>query len=62
MSKMRIVTEKEGWWLTMSLPSSTMATRWPLKGEGYRTMTSSMFTYRVLGSSEEPYVYIYEIL
>ena len=26
------------------LPSSTMEIRWPLPGEGYKTMQSSMFT------------------
>ena len=42
--KMRIVIEKLGWCLSISLPSSTMEIRWPLPGEGYRTMASSIFT------------------
>lgn len=39
---MRILTDKEGYWVSKSFPSSTMAIRWPMAGDGYRTMASSM--------------------
>ena len=38
--RMSIVMESEGWWVSMSLPSSTMETRCPLPNAGYRTMES----------------------
>ncbi|GKV31243.1 hypothetical protein SLEP1_g39954 [Rubroshorea leprosula] len=39
---MMMVTEKEGWWVSMSLASSTMETRWPLPCEGYKRIVSSI--------------------
>ena len=30
----------EGWWVCISLPSSTMGIRWPAAGVVYRTMAS----------------------
>ena len=38
----RMVMESEGWWLSMSLPSSTIETRCPLPKAEYRTMESFM--------------------
>ena len=31
----------EGWWVRMSLASSTMEIRWPMAGVGNRTIASS---------------------
>lgn len=32
--------EKDGWWLRMSLPSSTIEIRCPIPGDGYMTIAS----------------------
>uniref|UniRef100_A0A6N2N8Y1 Uncharacterized protein n=1 Tax=Salix viminalis TaxID=40686 RepID=A0A6N2N8Y1_SALVM len=33
---------REGRWVSKSLPSSTIDIKWPIGGDGYRTMASSM--------------------
>lgn len=30
--------ERDGFWERMSLPNSTMDTKWPIGGDGYRTI------------------------
>jgi hypothetical protein len=34
--------EREGFWVNKSFPSSTIDIKWPIGGDGYRTMASSM--------------------
>jgi hypothetical protein len=38
---MSMCTVSEGWWVSISLASSTMEIRWPIAGVGYRTIASS---------------------
>jgi hypothetical protein len=40
VTRMWMEIESDGWWLRMSLPSSTMEMRWPLPGDGYNTIVS----------------------
>lgn len=39
----RMMMEKDGWWLRMSLPSSTIEIRCPIPGDGYMTIASNRF-------------------
>jgi hypothetical protein len=45
----------EGWWVSMSLASSTMEIRWPMAGVGYKTTASSIAAWFscVFGSTEK---------
>lgn len=38
---MSMCTVSEGWWVSISLASSTMEIRWPIAGVGYKTIASS---------------------
>ena len=41
---MRMMTLKDGWWVRISLPNSTMDIRCPMPGDGYSTMVSIAFS------------------
>jgi hypothetical protein len=42
MAEIMIVIEIEGWCSRICFPSSTIENKWPLPGDGYKTMVSSM--------------------
>ncbi|KAJ0533987.1 hypothetical protein HanRHA438_Chr09g0396121 [Helianthus annuus] len=41
--RVRTTMEKEGWCLVMSFPSSTIEMRWPIPGEGYKTIIAIFY-------------------
>ena len=43
MAETMIVIEIEGWCSRICFPSSTIENKWPLPGDGYKTMVSSMW-------------------